>query len=373
MAEEHVAVGQQPGVLRLLGRGGPFDASVGGDDGDLVADVIADEQTAAEGLRLEARLRALGPVAQGVTVVLHHGGHRGFPARGGVDADHLAEGHVAEAEIIRDDAVLRMAPAVDGFAVAFDVVSDDLVAVQVEVRLDGGELGLEVIVVTADIAQLTAEGRMAEQGAAALRIERAGELHRDVLGVERFARADLAAGEELTRVLAVHHHRAHGVGHRDALDEHVADTSMDEHAGVDVLHETAGLVIVGGIEIDGSLARDADAGDILRLAAVADADAVGLRGVVGHEPQAAGTVAGLIREADLHPVAEFLPIARDGDALVRGVEELAVAPRDGVRGAVLAARHSDRVDGAAEELGAIDFALLHVVGAADLEVVDLLA
>ena len=214
--------------------------SVGGDDRDLVADVIADEQAAAEGLRVEARLRSLGAVAQSVTIVLHHRRHRGFPAGGGVDADHLAEGHVAEAEVVGDDAVPRMTPAVDGFAVALDVVSDDFVTVQVEVGFDGGELGLEVIVIAADIAKLAAEGGMAEQGAAAVRIERTGELHRDVLGVERFAGADLAAGEELARVFAVHHHRAHGVGHRDALHEHVTDAAMDEHAGVDVLHQPAG-------------------------------------------------------------------------------------------------------------------------------------
>ena len=266
-----------------------------------------------------------------------------------------------------------MAPAVDGFAVALDVVPDDFVAVQVEVRLDGGELGLEVIVVTTDIAKLAAEGRMAEQGAAALRIERAGELHRDVLGVERFARADLAAGQELTRVFAVHHHRAHGVGHRDALDEHVTDAAMDEHAGVDILHQPAGQVVMGGVEVDGALAGDADAGDGLRLTTVADADAVGLRGVVGHEPQAAGAVAGLVREADLHPVAEFLPVARDGDALVGRLEEFAVAPGDGVGGAVLTAGDDDRVDRTAEELGAVDLAFLHIVGATDLEVIDLLA
>ena len=130
---------------------------------------------------------------------------------------------------------------------------------------------------------------------------------------------------------------------------------------------------MGGIEIDGAFARDADAGDGLRLAAVADADTVGFRGVVGHEPQAAGSVAGLVREADLHPVAEFLPVARDGDALVGRLEEFAVAPGDGVGGAVLTAGDDDRVDRAAEELGPVDLALLQVVGAADLEVIDLLA
>ena len=247
VAEEHVAVGQQPGVLRAFGRGGPFHASVGGDDRDLVADVIADEQATTEGLRVEARLRALSAVAQGVTVILHHRGHRSFPAGGGVDADDLAEGHVAEAKIVGDDSVLRMAPAVDGFAVALDVVSDDFVTVQVEVRLDGGELGFKIVVIAANIAQLAAEGRMAEQGAAAVRIERAGELHRDVLGVERFARADFAAGQELARVFAIHHHRTHGVGHRDALDEHVTHAAVDEHAGIDVLHQPAGQVVMGGV------------------------------------------------------------------------------------------------------------------------------
>ena len=106
---------------------------------------------------------------------------------------------------------------------------------------------------------------------------------------------------------------------------------------------------------------------------MADTDAVGLRGVVGDEPEAAGAVTGLVREADLHPVAEFLPVARDRDALVRGVEELAVAPGDRVGGAILAARDDDRVDRAAEELRPVDLGLLHVVGAADLEVIELLA
>ena len=261
----------------------------------------------------------------------------------------------------------------DGLAVALDVVSDDLIAVQVEVRLDGGELGFEIVVVAADVAEAAAEGRMAEQGAAAVRIDGAGELHRDVLGVEGLARPDLAAGEELARMFAIHHHGAHGVGQRDTLDEHVADAAMDEHAGVDVLHQPAGEVIVRSVEIDGALAGDTHAGDILLLQSVADADAVGLGSVVGDEPEAAGAVTGLVGELDLHAVAQFLPVARDRDALVRGVEELAVAPGDRVRGAVLAARDDDRVDRAAEEFGAFDLGLLHVVGAANLEVIELLA
>ena len=138
---------------------------------------------------------------------------------------------------------------------------------------------------------------------------------------------------------------------------------MGEHAGVDVLHEETRLDIVRGVHVDRALAGDTDAGDDVGLAAVADADAVGLGAVVADIPDAADVVAGLAAELRLHAVAEFLPVARDRRALVGGVAEL-VTPREGVGLAVFA--FAVRDDG--------EFAdAAQVVVAADLEVVEFLA
>ncbi len=48
VAEEHVAIREHPHVLRFLGGMLPFHAAIGSDNGDLVAAVIADEQTTAK-------------------------------------------------------------------------------------------------------------------------------------------------------------------------------------------------------------------------------------------------------------------------------------------------------------------------------------
>ncbi len=45
----------------------------------------------------------------------------------------------------------------DGAAAALDDVSDDLVTIEIEVRLDARDAGLHVVVVALHVAQMTAE------------------------------------------------------------------------------------------------------------------------------------------------------------------------------------------------------------------------
>src|SRR5262245_28160687 len=47
VAEKNIVVGQQPTILRRLSRELPLDRTIGGNDGDLVALVIAAEKTMA--------------------------------------------------------------------------------------------------------------------------------------------------------------------------------------------------------------------------------------------------------------------------------------------------------------------------------------
>ena len=174
---------------------------------------------------------------------------------------------------------------------------------------------------------------MAEQIARAIRIDRAGALDGDVLGIKGLARSGFATGEELARVLAVAHHRAVGIHHGDAFHQHTAHATMDEDAGVDVLHEEAGLHVVRGVHVDGAFAGDAHVFDGVRLASMTDADAVGDGTIVGAEPGAAFVVPGLAAKADLHAMGERLPVARDRHALMRRLGKLAGGRRQ-LRGAL---------------------------------------
>ena len=64
-----------------------------------------------------------------VTVVPLHGRLGCLPARWRIDHDDGFAGVVVDAEIVGDDSVFRIPPAVDGLAGALDDVSDDLVTI----------------------------------------------------------------------------------------------------------------------------------------------------------------------------------------------------------------------------------------------------
>ena len=98
---------------------------------------------------------------------------------------------------------------------------------------------------------------------------------------------------------------------------------MDEHAGIDVLHEEAGLHVVRGIHVDGAFARDADVFDGVRLASMTDTDAIRDGSIVGAKPSASFVMPGLAAKADLHAMRERLPVSRDRNALMRRLGELA--------------------------------------------------
>ncbi len=123
-------------------------------------------------------------------------------------------------------------------------------------------------------------------------------------------------------MLAVAHHGAVGVHHGDAFHQHAAHATMDEHAGIDVLHEKAGLHVVRGVHVDGAFASDAHVFDGVRLASITDTDAVGDGTIVGAKPSATLVVPGLATKADLHAMGERLPVARDRHALMRRLGEL---------------------------------------------------
>lgn len=164
---------------------------------------------------------------------------------------------------------------------------------------------------------------MAEKVGGAVRIDCARALNGDVLGVKGLARPCFASSQELAGVLAVAHHGAVGVDHRDAFHQHAAHATMDEDAGVDVLHQEAGLHVARGVHVNGAFASDAHVFDGVRLASMADADAVGDGAIVGAEPSAAFIVPGLASKANLHAMGERLPVAGDWHPLMWRLGELA--------------------------------------------------
>lgn len=98
-----------------------------------------------------------------------------------------------DAKVFSDDAMRGVSPAVNGLTVAFDDVADDFVAIEVEVWLDGCLAGLHVVEIAADVSEMTAKGRMAEQVSGSLGIDRTSALDGDFFRVERFAGTNLAA------------------------------------------------------------------------------------------------------------------------------------------------------------------------------------
>lgn len=87
-----------------------------------------------------------------IAVVAQDRGFGRFPAAGGVDDDDEFASVVVDAEIVRNDSLSRVTPAVDRLAVALDHVADDLITDKVEVRLNRGLSRLHVVVETLHVA-----------------------------------------------------------------------------------------------------------------------------------------------------------------------------------------------------------------------------
>ena len=293
-------------------------------------------------------------IAQMVAIVALVGWIGGLPATRGIDHDHGFVGVIVNAKVIGDRTVLRMSPAVDGLPIALDDVTDDFVAIEFEVGFEGRLASFYVIKVAFDVSQVTAMRRVPKQVGGAVGIDRPRPLNGDVLGVEGLPGTDFATWQEFTRMLAIAHHRAIGIFHGDPLDHDSTHPAMNQHAGVDVLHQAAGLRVLRTVHVNRSLAEDVDLFDVLSLSPMTDADTVSHWAIVGDEPQAPSAVSRAVFEADFYTMAQRLPVAGDRDLLVWRVEDFAVAPRKRIRHAVrTGAINHDRVNGCPIRLGAI--------------------
>ncbi len=174
MTEEHIAIREHPHVLRLLGRMLPLHAAIGSNDGDLVAAVVADEHAAAksgcgfsrivrtDSVKAEATFPVRHGIAQQVAIVPLKRRLGAFPTARSTEMHDVLAFDIVDAQVVHDEAVARAAPAMNGAAAAFDDVSDDLVTIEIEVRLDARDAGLHVVVIALHVAQMPAKRRMTE-------------------------------------------------------------------------------------------------------------------------------------------------------------------------------------------------------------------